>query len=379
MDNPRESLLKGVRRVVVKVGTAVLSHADGRLDTAQIARLGEQVRGLREKRIEVALVSSGAIGAGMAELGMKTRPKSLPKLQAAAAVGQGKLIGAYDSCFAAWGSHAGQVLLTRQDLDDRSRYLNAANTLNALLRLGVIPVINENDTVSVEEITFSENDILSALVTNLIRADLLIMLSVVDGLYDGRTGPDGRPHVVPLVRRVTEEILSMVSGERSAGGSGGMASKIEAAALATSAGDPAIVANGRTPDVLLRLFEGEPLGTLFLPAPSKMTSRKRWIGFTSRPRGKIVVDDGARDALVKRGKSLLPSGITEVRGQFDRGDLVAVVDTGGVQIARGLANYDSDEVRQIMGLRTAEARTLLGQESYDEVIHRDNLAVGRPL
>ena len=373
----RAAALSRVRRVVVKVGTAVLSRPDGRLDTEQVARLAEQVHHLRERGIEVAIVSSGAVGAGMGELDIKRRPKSLPTLQAAAAVGQGKLIGAYDSCFAAWGHHAAQVLLTRQDLEDRTRYLNASNTLSTLLRLGTIPVINENDTISVEEITFSDNDVLAALVTHLIRADLLIALSNVAGLY--AAGPDADPpRVVPLVRRVTDEIRALAGADRSARGLGGMSSKIEAAAVATRAGDPMIVADGRAPDVLKRLFDGEPLGTLFLPAEAKMTSRKRWIGFTSRPRGKLVVDDGARDALMRRGKSLLPSGIIGVKGDFSRGDLVAITDGGGAEFARGLVNYSSAEARQIMGLRTAAVRKMLGAESYDEVVHRDNMTVDAP-
>jgi len=370
----RDELLNKVKKVVVKVGTAVLSRPDGFLDYDHVARLAEQAHRLRERGLSTIIVSSGAIGAGMAELGIGRRPTNLPALQAVAAVGQGKLIGAYEACFQGRGYHAAQILLTRQDFEDRARYLNASDTLRTLLKLGAVPVINENDTTSVEEIAFSDNDLLSAFVTNLAGAHLLVMLTVVDGLCAVyKRGECGR--VIPVVDRITDEVRRMAAPDVSPGGLGGMRSKIEAADLVTSAGETAIVANGREPDVLCRIFDGEPLGTLFLPARRRMSSRKRWIGLTSRPRGALVVDDGAREALVRRGRSLLASGIIEVRGRFARGDPAAVLDRSGAEFARGLVNYSSPETERIKGLRSAAIRKVLGHKPYDEVIHRDNLVV----
>jgi glutamate 5-kinase len=260
------------------------------------------------------------------------------------------------------------VLLTREDLDDRVRYLNASHALHTLLSFGAVPVINENDTVSVEEITFSDNDILSALVANLLRADLLILLSVVQGLYDGA-------RVLPVVQRITDDIRALATGERSEGGKGGMESKLEAAAIATRAGAAVVLACGGEPNVLVRLMEGEALGTLFVPAPMKMQGRKRWIGFGGRPKGRIIVDEGARAALIRGGKSLLPSGVTGVSGEFARGDVVAIAGPDGREFARGLVNFSAKEIGRIKGLRSSAIATALGEKLYDEVIHRDNLVV----
>ena len=363
--------LRDARRAVVKLGTALLTSPNGRLDEARLAALAAQVNRLGAQGREVVLVSSGAIGAGMSALGLPRRPTRLPELQAAAAVGQGKLMAAWEAAFSVHGRHVAQVLLTRDDFDNRARYLNIANTLRQLLAFGAVPVVNENDTISVEEIplTFGDNDILSALVANLLRADVLIVLSVVGGLLDAQ----GR--VTPLVERVNDAVRALASGERSRGGVGGMASKLEAARIATEAGAAAVVADGREPDVLPRLLAGETLGTFFPPSARRMQSRKRWIRYGRRPKGRLVVDEGARRALVALGRSLLPSGIRAVEGPFDRGDLVAVAGPDGAEFARGLANYSSGEVERIRGLKSAAIAKVLGEKLYDEVIHRDNLVI----
>jgi glutamate 5-kinase len=371
----RLQIIESARRVVVKVGTAVLTHANGSLDYDQVASLAEQTHLLRQRGVKVVVVTSGAIGAGMAELGMNTRPTELPLLQAAAAVGQGKVMGAYERSFSGHGYHAAQMLLTREDLDERSRYLNAVNCLNALLELGAVPVVNENDTISVEEIGFLENDALAMLVANLAHADLLIALSSIDGLYENPDDPPERRRVVEVVDGVNEAVHALASSERSARGRGGMEAKLRSAQAATNVGVPVIIANGRLPGALPRIFSGEKLGTLFLPASRKMQSRKRWISLGRRPRGRIVVDDGARRAVVSLGKSLLPSGIVAVEGEFQPGDLVLLGGGGDREFARGLVNYCADDVRRIRGLKTTEIARVLGACPYPEVIHRDNLVV----
>lgn len=353
---------------MVKFGTATLIGPDGKLNHDRMASIADQVNELRRRGVEVALVTSGAIGTGTAELKLARRPSLLPELQAAAAVGQVKLMAAYEHFFSERGFHAAQVLLTREDFDDRLRYLNASNALHSILAFGATPVINENDTVSTEEIAFGENDVLSALVSSLLRADILVILSVVSGLYDG-----GK--VVPVVEKVTDEIRALATGERSKNGTGGMESKLEAARIATSSGAAMIVASGEEANILPRLMSGEQLGTIFLPTAKRMDGRKRWIGFGGRPKGRIVVDDGARAALTRGGKSLLPSGVTSVSGGFERGDLVSVTGADGAEFARGLVNYSASEVARIKGLRTTEIAKTLGEKLYDEVIHRDNLVV----
>ncbi len=369
----RKTLVSRTRRLVVKVGTGVITTKDGLLDTAQVSSISKQIVGLKRRGYEVALVSSGAVGAGMGELGMRRRPSTLPELQAAAAVGQGKLTGAYNDCFKAEGYHAAQVLLTREDLEERHRYLNTCNTINALFGLKVVPVINENDTVSVEEISFSDNDILSALVTNLLRAELLVMLSSVDGLYKK---PGKGAEFVPVVEEITGDVERLASGSMTHLGMGGMESKLKAARIATNSGEAVIIANGRTPDVLTRIIDGEELGTLFLPAHKRLKSRKRWIGFTLRPRGRIYVDEGAFAALSKRGKSLLASGITDVDGGFDRGDVVSISTAGNkTEFARGLTNYSSTELMKIKGQPSSSIKKTLGSKPYDEVVHRDNMVL----
>jgi glutamate 5-kinase len=365
----RKRLFADVKSVVVKVGSNVLTTGGRGLDTHAIGRLADEVHALRERGCEVVLVSSGAIAAGLSLLGIERRPHTLPELQATAAVGQSRLMAVYDQCFSRHGFRAAQVLLTYADLEDRTRYLNIRNTLRSLLRFGAVPVINENDTVAVDEIRFGDNDSLSSFVAHLLPADLLVLLSVVDGLLD-KAGK-----VVQVVRRVTDEVAALADGSKSSRGTGGMESKLRAARYATEAGQLCVIANGTRPGVLASIMNGEPVGTLFVPSAARIRSRKRWLGFVKRPRGVLTVDEGARHALAERGKSLLASGVREVSGHFQQGDVVAVAGPDGRPFAQGMINYDSEQMARIKGLRTPDIRKLLGQFLYEEVIHRDNMVI----
>ena len=374
--NIREEILSGVNKIVIKVGTRVLTNEDGFLDKHQITEFSKQVIKLRSNGYSVVVVSSGSVGAGISALGFQKRPNTLPELQAAAAIGQGKLIEIYNECFKKHGYHAAQILLTRQDFEDRQRYLNTCNTLHSLLNFKTIPIINENDTISVEEITFGDNDILSALVTNLLRADLLILLSSVDGLYTTPPVSGKSCSVLSVVNSISDDIKKLVFRQKTKEGIGGMESKLEAAGIATGSGETVIIANGRQSDVLSKIMNYDNVGTLFLPYKKKITSRKRWIGFTVRPKGKIYIDDGALDALLKRGKSLLPSGVVKVDGNFIKGDIVSVLNVNeNRETARGLMNYSSGDVQKIKGLRSSSIKKTLGYKPYDEIIHRDNMVL----
>ncbi|MEW6357065.1 MAG: glutamate 5-kinase [Planctomycetota bacterium] len=365
--NLRKQIFENAKILVVKIGTNVLSLDNGLLDRDRIRKLAAEVVQLREDGYDVVIVSSGAIGAGMAELGMEKRPTALPELQAAAAVGQGKLIATYDDCFKEKGYHAGQILITREDVDDRQRYLNGRNTILSLLSLGAIPVINENDTISIDEITFSDNDILSALVASLVKADVLIMLSPAPGLC--RQGK-----VIDVVEKIDQNVKRLVSGATSERGVGGMDSKLEAASTACRAGISTIIAPGKEERVLTRIAGGEAVGTLFLAGEDKLAGRKGWIGMAVQPKGVIRVDAGAARAVLERGKSLLASGIVGVGGDFEKGDAVSIA-AGEAEIARGLTNYSSADVRQIMGLRSSQIAKKLGSKPYDEVVHRNNMVL----
>lgn len=371
----RQTHICSARTVVVKVGSNVLAPPGRAVDDERVCAIAEQVAWLAETGRKPVLVSSGAIATGMGELGMASRPATMPLLQAAASVGQGKLVAHYERHLRHCGLHAAQVLLTREDFDDRTRYLNASNTLHALLELPCVPVVNENDTISTDEIRFGDNDLLSALVTHMVRAELLVLLTSVPGVYAARPEPGQQQRVLDVVEEVNDEVRSLAYGETSAAGLGGMRSKIEAADIATRAGEAAVIADGCDPQVLRRLFEGHNVGTLFLPSAGKLSSYKRWIRFTSRPQGTIRVDGGAAAALIERGKSLLPIGITSVEGRFDEGDVVCIECHEGHEIARGLSNYSSADVKRIMGRQTGEIEAVLGHKYYDEVVHRDNLAL----
>lgn len=375
-DERRSQILSKVRKVIIKIGTGVLTTDEGHLDRAQIKGLAKQVVELKKMGYSVVVVSSGAIGSGMGELGIGKRPGTLPELQAVAAIGQSKLISMYDACFKLHGYHAAQILLTREDFEDRQRYLNTCNTIHTLFQLNAIPVVNENDTISVNEIRFGDNDELSALVTNLLNAELLIILSSVDGLYDRYPTANNKASVIPIVEDVSDEIRQLAFNSKTQRGVGGMQTKIEAASVVVKAGEVVIIANGRTDKVLKRVVQGENIGTLFLPKKEKLANRKRWIGFTIKPKGKVCVDDGAMRALTEKGKSLLATGVVSVEGSFSKGDIISICKKGnGVLFAKGLTNYSSEEIEKIKGCSTSAIVKVLGYKLYDEVIHRDNMVI----
>ena len=370
----RREVVETARVVVIKVGTNVLSREDDSLDVDRIAQLAEQIHRIRQSGRRVVLVSSGAVGAGLGLLGLTQRPGDLPHLQAAAATGQAHLIHLYDKHLRQHGYHAAQLLLTADDFNVRDRYLNVRNTLSTLFEYGAVPVINENDTVSVDEIRFGDNDRLAAMVTNLLHAPLLVILSVVDGLYDkSPNAADSR--LIQQVDDWDDSILNCATDEQSTRGTGGMRTKLEAVRMATAVGESVILANGTRPAVLDDIMNCEEVGTLFLAKGAAVPAWKRWIGYTVPPKGCFVVDDGARKAVEQSGRSLLAIGITGVEGNFDKGEVVALTDPQGEEFARGLTNYDSSGARTIAGKRTEEIIDHLGSLPYAEVIHRDHLVV----
>jgi glutamate 5-kinase len=373
----RQEIIQTARTVVVKVGTSVLSNDDDSLDVSRIAALTEQLYRIRQTGRRVVLVSSGAVGAGMGLLNLKQRPTDLPHLQAAAAAGQAHLIRLYNDCLEVHGFRAAQLLLTANDFRNRERYLNVRNTLNTLFEFSIIPIINENDTVSISEIQFGDNDQLAAMVSNLLDDSLLIVLSVIDGLFDGDpNSPDS--NVIPLVERWDSNLLALASVSKSRGGTGGMQSKLQAARKVTEVGENVIIANGRRDRVLDDIMAGAELGTLFLAQGRNVPAWKRWIGYTIEPRGRLKVDAGAQKALTANGRSLLPIGITDVEGKFGRGDVVSLLGENGREFARGLTNYDSLTAIRLKGQRLADLPSDPSGLPYDEVIHRDNLLVFGP-
>jgi glutamate 5-kinase len=369
----RRALMKA-RRIVVKVGSNLVTAPGLGSDPDRIERLAADVAAIRHDR-EVALVSSGAIATGMARLALAERPRSIPEKQAAAAVGQSALMWQYEIAFKRYGIAVGQVLLTAQDIGDRTRYLNARNTLLALLGFGVVPVVNENDTVAVEEIKVGDNDNLSALVASLIEADLLVLLTDVGGLYTADPARQSGATKLDTVAEVTHEILAMAGTHGDGVSVGGMATKLQAAQKAAASGVPMVIASGRERGVLARILSGEAVGTYFVPKADRLGARKRWIAFAVPPQGRLTVDAGAARALTRQGRSLLPSGVTAVDGEFAAGDVVAVVDGESREFARGLVNFDAGELRRIRGAKTQEIEPRLGYRSVDEVIHRDNLVI----
>lgn len=379
----RSRLRDDAHTVVVKVGTRVLTDERGYLDPTRVEHLAAQLVELRRTR-RVVLVSSGAVASGMSTLGYTKRPGGLAELQAVAAVGQAKLIQAYDQefrrheCPAAGVGlrfHAAQVLLGADDLQQRVGYLNVRNTLLRLMEFPhVLPVINENDTVSVEELqtTFGDNDRLAALVTNLLRAPLLIILSTVDGVYDDQS------QVIQQVSKLDDKIWSYVCDQQTGLSKGGMSSKLKAAGLCTGSGETVVIANGRTPNVLTRLLAGENLGTLLTPQGRRLSPLKRWIGFPSKSRGKLLVDDGAGQAIEQRDGSLLAVGVVRVEGEFRKGDVVSICRSNGEsewEVARGLTNYGSADLARIQGLKSQEIAAVLGHRPYEEVVHRNNMVI----
>ena len=371
--NPKKTD-KPISRAVVKVGSNVLTTQAG-LNIDAIASISGQICRLMDQGIEIILVSSGAMASGMKKMGFAERPEAIPKRQAISAIGQAGLILEWEKSFARFGRKVAQILLTSDDLTSRKRYLNARNTMNTLLEWQVVPIINENDTIMVEEIKLGDNDNLAAMIALQLDADIFFNLTDIDGLYDKdpRVHPDAR-----LIERVTTYSRSI---EKYAGdipgalGTGGMLSKIKAARKVTGSGIPMVIAKGYRPDVLLRLAAGAAVGTYFVPREHKLNRKKCWIGYTAKPQGTITVDAGAADALLSNGKSLLPSGIVEVTGQFPAGAAVAVVTRDGQPIGNGLVNYNGEDIRRIMGARSSQIKSRLGQKNYDEVIHRDNLVI----
>ncbi len=372
----RQEIATAAHTIVIKVGTRVLTKEDGTLNLDRITWLAEEVHRLLQLDRKVVLVSSGAVGAGMSQLSLARRPRDLAQLQAVAAVGQTKLIEAYDSRLRLYGRQAAQVLLTADDFDDRARYLNVRNTLLALLKLGAVPIINENDTVTVDELmtTFGDNDRLAAMVTNLLRAPLLIILSDVDGLYNGDPS-DPASELVPVVKQLDENIMAYARDQGTGTSKGGMASKLEAARIATAAGENVIIASGHCPHTLRDIISGQHVGTLILAQGKSVSPWKRWLGFTVHPRGRLLLDAGARRAIKSEGRSLLAIGVVSAEGQFKKGDVVSLCGPDGREFARGLTNYAANEVQRIAGLRSDAIADVLGHRPYEEVMHRDNLAV----
>lgn len=364
-----------MKRLVIKIGSNIL--ADGRegLDTKRISSLAKDVSALIGKGHDIVIVSSGAVAAGMRQLGLKGRPKDIKLKQAAAAIGQSHLMWAYERSFGEHGRKVAQVLLTREDLADRKRYINSKNTLLTLLSYKVVPIINENDTVATDEIKFGDNDYLASLVSGLVEAERLIILSDVEGLYteDPRHNPKAR--LIEYVEEITPELEEKAGGAGSMVGTGGMYSKILAAKRAVSYGIPVHIISGRREGLLVLLLEGKRLGTLFEPKEEKLSSRKGWIAYGSRAKGNLVIDEGAVKALIEGGKSLLPSGIISVDGGFDIGDAVYCIESKGNRIAKGLTNYSSSEIEKIKGKKTPEIEKILGYKYSEEVIHRDNLVL----
>ena len=370
----RKTCFGSARRVVVKVGSNVLTKDQG-LNLPVIYSLSGQISAMMDGGLEVILVSSGAMASGVKKIGLECRPDEIPKRQAVSAVGQAGLIMEYERAFHVYGRKVAQILLTSEDLEDRQRYLNGRNTLNTLIGWQVVPIINENDTIMVEEIKVGDNDNLAAMITLLMDADLLILLTDIDGLYsrDPRVYSDAQ--FIPELAVIDSGIETMASDIPGPLGRGGMLSKITAARKVTAAGVPMVIANGGCPGILSDLMKGRETGTFFIPRKERLASRKSWIAYTLKPRGKIRIDPGAADAIVGNGKSLLPTGIVGVEGDFQKGAPVTLRADSDQILGTGLVNYSAADIRKIMGLKTSAVEACLGEKPYDEVIHRDNLAI----
>lgn len=368
--------LKDVKRIVIKVGSSTITYGNGKRNFSRIDRLAREIADLANQGKEIILVSSGAVAVGVDRLGLAAKPKTIPGKQAAAAVGQGVLMHTYEKIFAEYGQIVAQVLLTRMDSVDRHRYTNSRNTFLALLEHKVIPIVNENDVVAIDELKIGDNDNLSALVAGIIDADLLIILSDIDGLYTANPQNDPNAKLVPEVTDITPEIEASAGDAGSKVGTGGMFTKIQAAKMATSSGINMVIASGEEKDAISRILDGEEIGTLFVSRENRLQFRKRWLAFGARIAGKIVVDDGCAKAVRKAGGcSILPAGITDVEGEFEAGNTISVVNKNGHELARGLANYSSEELDMIKGAKTSEIENILGHKHFDEVIHRDDLVI----
>lgn len=362
------------KRVVVKLGSNVITAKNG-LNLDVIETISDQISVLMSRGIEVILVSSGAMAAGMRKMKMERRPDEIPKRQAISAIGQSGVMNAYEKSFDRHGIKIAQILLTGDDLNNRKRYLNSRNTLHTLIDWKIVPIINENDTIMVEEIKLGDNDNLAAMITLLMDADFLFILTDIDGLYDKDPRQFTDAKLIPKVRQIRREIEDFASNIPGSLGTGGMLSKIQAAQKVTSAGIPMIVARGNTEDVLLKLFNGQSLGTYFVPKEGKMASRKCWIAHTLAPKGSIIIDEGAVRAVRQNGKSLLPIGVVAVNGDFEEGSAIDFRTAANEVIGVGLVNYSSSDINMIKGLKTSQIKACLGGKHYDEVIHRNNLVL----
>jgi len=371
----RETIISNVKRLVVKIGTSTVIKPDGEINAPFISQLAKTIVDLKKRNIETCIVCSGAVGAGKSQLKLARKPKRLPERQALAAVGQIYVMRAFAEIFKKQNLNVGQVLLTHEVLKDRVRYLNARFTMNSLFDYGCIPVINENDTVATEELKVGDNDTLAAYVTNLIEADLLILLSDIDGLMTGDPKKDRDAKLIAEVAEVTEEIFQLAGPTRSETGTGGLITKLQAARIVNQCGEAMIIANSNVPNVIEKIMNGETVGTFFCPRSKNLQSRKRWLAFNQSNKGAIVIDDGAVTALIKKNKSLLPSGIIKVEGVFADKDLVQIKSKNLEVIGRGICNYSSEQVEKIKGLQTKEIEKILGACPYDSVVHRDNLVL----
>ncbi len=371
----RKGLISSVKRVVIKIGSSVLTNEYGELSEGVFDQIAGEISEVKSREIEPVVVSSGAIAAGMRKLGLGQKPKEVAMKQAVAACGQSALMWYYEKSFSAFGERVAQILLTHDGLSLRKRFLNARKTLFTLLQMGVIPIVNENDTVAVEEIMFGDNDNLAALVTSLVEADLLVLLTDIDGLYNKNPRDNRDAELISVIEEIDHRVELIAEETQGKTTTGGMKTKIEASKTAAAFGVPTIIANGKKANSLSAIFAGKELGTLFLPAEEKIKGRKHWIAFTLKPSGEIVIDDGAKKAIKSFGKSLLPAGIKDVNGVFEVGELVRCIDEKGEEVARGLTSYNSDDLKKIVGAKTSDIEKILGYKYSDEIIHRDDLVV----
>ena len=367
--------LRDAKRIVVKVGTSTLTHPNGKLNYSRIERIVRELADAVNAGRQILLVTSGAVGAGMDRLGWKEKPKTIPEKQAAAAVGQGILMHTYEKMFGEYGQKVAQVLLTREDSVNRRRYANSRNTLLTLLGIGVIPIINENDAVAIDELKIGDNDTLSANVAAIVDADLLIILSDVEGVYTANPQTDPSAGLIAEIAEVTPEIEAICGGAGSLRGTGGMITKMEAARTVMHTGGVMVIASGSREGAISGILAGEAIGTLFPPRQNRLQFRKRWLAFGARIKGKLTVDQGCAQALQSSGSSLLAAGIRSAEGNFEQGNTVSIVNEQGWEIARGIVNYNAADVRRIMGAHTHEIAGILGHKSYDEIVHRDNMVL----
>lgn len=369
-------MLKSAKRVVVKVGTSTITYSNGKRNFSQIDRLARELSDLQNQGKEMILVTSGAVAVGVDRLGLPKKPDTIPGKQAAAAVGQGVLMHTYEKFFADYGQVVAQVLLTKTESIDRHRYTNSRNTFMELLKQGVIPIVNENDVVALDELKIGDNDNMSALVAGIVDADLVIILSDIDGLYTANPQTDPDAELVPLVTEITPEIEASAGGVGSARGTGGMATKIQAAKAATSSGINLVIASGTEKNAIPRILDGENIGTLFVSRENRLQFRKRWLAFGARIQGSVVVDAGCAEAIHKAGGcSILPAGVVAVEGCFEPGSTISVKDGDGHELARGLSHYSSEELEKIKGCKSCDIEDIIGHKNYDEIIHRDDLVI----